>query len=84
LTSVVLASFSILAKFAEETVVEANFKRMVKLCSDEGKKLEENEKPLLKALIKTKVKHREFDLEQIYNMNPSMFTREKLLEILYE
>jgi len=39
---------------------------------------------LLKALIKIKAKNPEFDLEQIYNMNKPMFTKEKLLEKLFE
>jgi hypothetical protein len=42
----------------------------------------DNDKLLLKALIKIKSKNEEFSLEQIYDMNPSMFTKEKLMEKL--
>jgi len=38
--------------------------------------VEENEKPMLKALIKIKAENREFNLEQIYNMHKDMFTKE--------
>lgn len=68
--------FSLFARFLEENVVDVNFKRF-------EKSVEENEKPLLKALIKIKAKNREFDLEQIYKMNEAMFSKEKLLERLY-
>lgn len=73
----VIASFSLLARFGEEHIVEVNFKRF-------GKCVDKNKQPLLKALIKMKVKNQEFKLEQIYNMNESMFHKEKLLERLYE
>lgn len=72
-----VAFFSLLARFGEEHIVEVNFRRF-------GMGEEENRRPLLKALIKMKVKHQEFNLEQIYAMNKTIFTREKLLERLYE
>ena len=72
-----IAFFSLLARFGEEHIVEVNFKRF-------GKCVDKNKQPLLKALIKMKVKNQEFKLEQIYNMNESMFHKEKLLERLYE
>jgi hypothetical protein len=51
-----------------------------------SKNEEESNKPLLKALVEMKAKSERFDfkLEQIFNMNPSMFTKEELLERLYE
>jgi len=51
-----------------------------------SKNEEESNKPLLKALVEMKAKNERFDfkLEQIFNMNPYMFTKEKLLERLYE
>jgi hypothetical protein len=79
LVAVIVSIFSILAEFAEESIVIVNFKRMVKKNS-----VEENKKPLLKALIKMKAQNREFNLEQIYNMNKDIFTEEKLLEKLYK
>ena len=72
-----VAYLSLSAYFAEANIVEVNFKRLERC-------VEENEKPLLKALIKIKAKHTEFDLEQIHNMNPSMFAEEELLEKLYD
>lgn len=69
--------FSFFSKFFEENKIDASFDRLKKYC-------DEDEKPLLKALIKIKAKNKEFDLEQIYNMNPDMFTLEKILTKLYE
>jgi len=77
--AVVIALFSLMAHFIKEDIVRVNFKRILKLSC-----VEEDKKPLLKALIKIKAENHEFDLKQIYSMNPSMFTREKLLERLYE
>jgi len=75
--AIATAIFSLLGEVGEENIVRVNFNRLEKC-------VEDNKKPLLKALIKTKAKNREFGLEQICSMNPSMFTREKLLERLYE
>jgi hypothetical protein len=72
-----VAYFSLMAHFGEQNIVNVNFKRLENC-------VEENDKPLLKALIKIKAKNREFDLGQIHNQNPSMFEREKLLERLYQ
>jgi hypothetical protein len=47
-------------------------------------RVEEDEKPLLKALVRMKAKNREFDLGRIYDGNPSMFAKEELLAELYE
>jgi hypothetical protein len=77
LIAVVLALTSIIIPFGKENIVEKNFQRM-------EKNVKENETPLLKALIRIKAKNPEFDLEQIYNMHKDMFTKEKLLEKLYE
>lgn len=73
----VIAYFSLMAYFGEENIVNVNFKRL-EIC------VKQNDKPLLKALIKIKAKNRGFDLEQIYSQNQSMFEREKLLERLYK
>jgi len=72
-----VAYFSLIGRFGEENIVNVNFKRLERC-------IEEDKKPLLKALIKMKAKHPKFDLEQIYNLNKSMFIKEKLLERLYE
>jgi GNAT superfamily N-acetyltransferase len=61
-----------------ETRIERNYMAI-------SKNEEERNKPLIKALVKMKAENAEFCLEQqIYNMNPSMFTKEKLLERLYD
>jgi len=75
--ALIMAYFSLTAHIGEPHIVDVNFRRLED-CVEEG------EKPLLKALIRIKAKNREFDLEQIYNENPSMFERERLLEGLYE
>lgn len=51
-----------------------------------SKNEEESNKPLLKTLVEMKAKNERFDikLEPIFNMNPSMFTKERLLERLYD
>ncbi len=75
--AVFTAFISLLVRFKEENIVRVNYNRM-KRC------VEENERPLLKALIKMKTVNIEFSLKQIYDMHPSMFKKEKLLERLYE
>jgi GNAT superfamily N-acetyltransferase len=77
--SALIIAFSIpLLNSLRETRIERNYVVI-------SKKEEKRSKPLLKALIKMKAENDEFCLEQqIYNMNPSMFTKEKLLERLYE
>jgi hypothetical protein len=77
-TSLVL-SFSIGIKPSlEENKLIVCYKRL-----ETSHNVENPQKPLLKALIKMRLRNPEFDLEQIYNMNPSMFSPEKLLEKLY-
>lgn len=51
-----------------------------------SKNEEESNKPLLKALVEMKAKNErlDFKLEQIFKMNPSIFTKERLLERLYD
>lgn len=75
----VVGYFRLLAPFLEENMLEANFRRLVK-----KEKPRESEKPLLKALLKMKAENREFDLETVYNIDPSVFSAQKLVEYLYE
>jgi hypothetical protein len=91
--AVFMAFISIVIQTGESNRVEGRFERVLDLrkkeveLSGKDSKLRdfnEDEKPLLKALIKIKSENEEFDLERIYNMNSSMFTKEKLLERLYE
>jgi hypothetical protein len=77
LVAVVSALFSLITPFVKENIIAKNFKRL-ELCVVTEKK------PLLKSLIRMKAKNTKFDLEQIYNMNKEMFTKEKLFEKLYE
>jgi hypothetical protein len=77
LIAVVAALFSLALPTVKEDIVSANFRRL-------KSKVKNEEEPLLKSLIELKVKNLKFDLEQIYNMHKKMFTKEKLLEKLYE
>jgi hypothetical protein len=79
LLAVFFAFFSLLAQIGEINMNESRFKRALKL-----RQFKEDEKSILKALIKMRSKNPEFNLEQIYNMHKEMFTKEKLLEKLYE
>jgi len=75
--AVFIGFMEIVAHFALENLVKVNFKRLENC-------IEEDKKPILKALVKMKTKNQEFDLEQIYNMDKAIFTKEKLLELLYD
>jgi len=77
LFAVTMAFFSLMLHSVIENIVKVNFKRF-------GMRVEKNQKPLLKALIKMKVQNREIELEQIYNLDKSVFDKEQLLERLYE
>lgn len=76
-SALVFVFFAMFERSFEKTVIRRNYKRL-------SKNVKENQKPLLKAIIKLKVKNDEFDLVQIYDMNADMFSKEKLLEKLYE
>lgn len=76
---VVLAVFTLLAQFGRESIVEANFDKALKL-----RQFNPNERILLKALIKIKAKNSEFELEELYDKDKAIFTKEKLLERLCE
>ena len=75
--AVSIAFLSLMSRFIEKNIVDMNFERF-------GMCVEGDKKPLLKALIKMKTKNHEIELEQIYNLNKSIFSKEKLLERLYE
>lgn len=74
---VVVAFFALLAQFGRENMVTANYSKALKL-----RQFNPNEKILLKALIKIKAKNLEFELEELYNVGDTLFTKEKLLERL--
>jgi hypothetical protein len=77
LVAVVTALFSMAIPSVRANIVAKNFKRL-------EESVETEKKPLLKSLIKLKVKNLKFELEPIYEMHKDMFTKEKLLERLYE
>jgi len=76
----VVTIFAFMAQFGKKEIVKRNFNKVLKLKRD----FNTNQKILLKALIKIKAENPEFDLEETYNKNKSMFTPEKLMEKLYE
>ena len=77
--AVIFAFFSLVFQTAEGNANDKRYERALGL-----RQFDENEKPLLKGLIKIKTKNYEFSLEQIYKINKEMFTNEKLIERLYE
>jgi len=70
--------FALTTKIGEKQVIDIRFKRATGL-----KHFTEDEKPILKALIKLRSRNPKMDLERISKMHPEMFTKEKLLETLY-
>jgi hypothetical protein len=73
------AFFSIVIQTGKENEIEKRYERAIT-----SRKFKDKEKPIIKALIKIRSTNEEFNLEQIYNMHSKMFTKEKLLEKLYE
>jgi len=66
-----------LPHFVEVVLVDRFFKKV-------GVCVEEEKKPLLKALIVMRYRQRQFRLSEIYKIQRSLFESEKLLSILYE
>lgn len=75
----VVAYFRLFAPFLKENMLEVNFARLV-----QKENLKEDEKLLLKALVKMKAENQEFDLETAYNIHPPAFSVQKLVEHLYK
>jgi hypothetical protein len=63
----------------EEDFIDMNYDRAVKKFN-----VSEDDKPFLKALIKMKSEKKEFTLSEICKISPEIFTKEKLMERLYE
>lgn len=76
-SALVIGYFSLMSRFGEEHILNVNFKKI-------GMRIDRNKKPFLKALLKMKTRNPELALEQIYNINKSIFSKEKLLERLCE
>jgi hypothetical protein len=85
-TALAVSFFSFLERLREDVLVRVRLKRTVEICETEKFEHQrlENDKPLLKVLIKIRAKNTEFDLKQIYEFNKDMFTPEKLMERLCE
>ena len=77
--AIILTLSQFIIEGAKEDIINLNYQIAL-----EKFKPNENEKPILKALIKMKSKHRKFALSEIHKISPEMFTKEKLLERLYE
>lgn len=77
LMGAIIAGLSLLSHYFEENIVKVNYDRLKKCVIDKNK-------PFLMALVKMKAKNPEFTLKQIYDMNKSLFTTEKLLETVYK
>jgi hypothetical protein len=76
----VLFSFlSTIIQLGESSAVEVRFQKVLRLRPS----FTENQKLILKALIKIRTKNDEFALEEVYKKNKDMFTVEKLMEKLY-
>jgi hypothetical protein len=81
------AFWSTIIPLLENSALEFRFRRALPLgptFNKDGKPFTENQKLILKALIKIRGKHDKFALKDVYDKNKEMFTREKLIEKLYE
>jgi hypothetical protein len=79
--ALILVLLSFLLKSGEELKVDYNYNKMIKNCGD---CIPENERIILRALIKMKGKNPNAKLEDVYSLRPEMFVTDKLLEKLYE
>jgi len=77
--AVFVAVLSLIVQTAEGSVLETRFDRVLKLRTS----FTENQELILKALIKIRAKHPKFALKDVYDKNKALFTKEKLMEILY-
>ncbi|MGD0995406.1 MAG: hypothetical protein ABR909_07780 [Candidatus Bathyarchaeia archaeon] len=78
----IFAFYSFIAQIGDENTVRVRYKRALGL--DDFQKKSEDEKIILKALIKIRTKNAKLPLQRIYRLHSEMFTKEKLLEKLYE
>jgi len=75
-------SISVLVANWKERFIEANFRKAIKKFKIEKK--EEEKRLLLNALLKMKATNQNYKLETAKKLNEDLFTKEKLLEKLYE
>ena len=84
--AIYLALFSTMMPLFESAALEFRFERAKPFgptFNKNGQPFSENQKLILKALIKIRGKHIDFALKDVYEKNKEMFTREKLMEKLY-
>jgi hypothetical protein len=74
--SLAIPVIAFIAQFGRERLVEVNYRKALGLKKD----FTANQKILLKALIKIKAENPEFELEELYNIDSTMFTEKKLLQ----
>lgn len=82
LVAVLLTYVSYTSKGREKNVVEANFRKATKNLNITEE--EEEKRLLLRALLKTKAMNPHSKLGIVKKMHKELFTKEKLLERLYE
>lgn len=80
--AIVIAYLSLMMQVAEKEAVEIRFKRAMEVLK--RRRANENEKLILKALIKIRSRHKDFALMEVYEKNKDMFTEKKLMEELYD
>jgi hypothetical protein len=80
--AVVFAYFSLIYQIGDENAVIVRHKNAMN--KDDFKRKNDDEKVIVKALIKVRTKNAKYSLGQIYKLYPDMFKKEKLLEKLYE
>ena len=71
--------FSLITNIGERNIIEVRFNRALKM-----RPFTEAEKPFLDALIRMRSRNPKINLELIYQLNPKIFEKEKLLENLYK
>lgn len=69
--------YALTERFYLQNEVKLNYLRL-------EEKVGKQERVLLMALVKLKAKNKKFSLKEIYDIHPEMFTKENLIEKLYE
>jgi len=77
--AIIVAILSLVVQLADRQTLNTRFRRALRLRTS----FTEDQKLILRALIKMRSKHSDFALKGVYDKNKEMFTKEKLMEILY-
>ena len=80
--AITVSSLSFVGRDLKDTVVKDNFNKAIKKFKIEKK--DEEKRLLLMALLKMKAMNDDSRLELVKKLNKDLFTKEKLLEKLYE